>query len=99
MIDQPTVFILGAGAGVPYGFPTGNSGVISQDLMMQCNLSQTDRGIRVVLGVGLIGTGLYFRSWWGLLGVPLLINAAMGFCGLYRLLGISTYRKSRRSPK
>ena len=49
--------------------------------------------IRVVLGVALLGAGLCFRSWWGLLGVGLLMNAAMGYCGLYRLLGISTYRK------
>jgi hypothetical protein len=60
---------------------------------MQCNLSQTDRRIRVVLGVGLIGAGVYVRSWWGLLGVPLLLNAAMGVCGLYRMLGLSTYKK------
>ena len=57
---------------------------------MQCNLSKADRIIRVVLGVALIGAGFYFRNWWALLGVGLLINAAMGFCGLYRLLGIST---------
>jgi hypothetical protein len=59
---------------------------------MQCKLSQTDRGIRVVLGVGLIGAGVYFKSWWGLLGAGLLTNAAMGVCGLYRWLGISTYK-------
>ena len=59
---------------------------------MQCNLSKTDRRVRVVLGIGLIGAGVYFRSWWGLLGVALLVNAAMGVCGLYRLFGISTYK-------
>ena len=59
---------------------------------MRCNLSHADRGIRAVVGIGLVGAGLYFGSWWGLLGVPLLINAVMGFCSLYRLLGISTYR-------
>ncbi len=62
---------------------------------MQCNLSRGDRGIRTLLGFGLLGAGLYFRSWWGLLGIPLLVNAAMGLCGLYRLFGISTYKKSR----
>ena len=62
-------------------------------MKMQCNLNKTDMTVRVILGVGLIGAGIYFRSWWGLLGVPLLINAAMGYCGLYRWLGISTYRE------
>lgn len=60
---------------------------------MQCNLSKTDRCIRVVLGMALLGVGVYFRSWWGLLGVPLVWNAAMGFCGLYHLFGISTRKK------
>lgn len=60
---------------------------------MQCNLNTTDRTVRVILGAGLLGAGLYFRSWWGLLGVPLLMNAAMGYCGLYQMLGISTYKK------
>ena len=62
---------------------------------MQCNLSKTDRVVRVIVGVGLLGAGWYFKTWWGLLGVPLLINAAMGVCGLYRLLGISTYKGGR----
>ncbi|PIQ84311.1 MAG: hypothetical protein COV75_03035 [Candidatus Omnitrophica bacterium CG11_big_fil_rev_8_21_14_0_20_63_9] len=59
---------------------------------MQCNLNKTDRGIRLILGLALVGVGIYFRSWWGLLGVPLLVNAAMGVCGLYHVLGISTYK-------
>jgi hypothetical protein len=37
------------------------------------------------------------RGGWGLLsglvGVGLLINAAMGRCYLYKLLGISTYKR------
>ncbi len=60
---------------------------------MMCNLSRKDRGIRVVLGVGLLAAGVYYQSWWGLLGVPLLVNAAMGVCGLYKLFGISTYKE------
>ena len=60
--------------------------------MMQCNLSGTDRGIRLVVGIGLIAVGVYFKNWWGWLGVPLVVNAVMGVCGLYQLLGISTYK-------
>ncbi len=59
---------------------------------MQCNLSKTDRSIRIVLGFTLLGAGVSFRNWWGLLGVPLVVNAAMGVCGLYHMLGISTYK-------
>ena len=60
---------------------------------MQCNLSRTDRGVRAIVGLGLLAAGAYVRSWWGLLGVPLLANAAMGVCGLYTLFGISTYKR------
>ena len=60
---------------------------------MQCNLSNTDRRVRLLVGAGLLGAGIYYRSWWGLLGLPLLVNAAMGVCGLYRLFGISTLKK------
>ena len=60
--------------------------------MMQCNLSRTDRGARLITGVGIMGAGVYFKSWWGVLGLVLIWNAVMGVCGLYRLLGISTYK-------
>ncbi len=62
---------------------------------MQCNLGKTDRLLRLLVGAGIIAAGVVFRSWWGLLGVPLVVNALMGVCGLYRLLGISTHRSGQ----
>ena len=59
-------------------------------------MSGTDRAARLIVGAGLIAAGVYFRSWCGVLGVPLIVNAVMGVCGLYRLLGISTYKKGAR---
>ena len=61
---------------------------------MQCNLGKPDRTVRLVLGIGLLAVGAYDRSWWGLLGLPLLLNATLGVCGLYRLLGISTVKRT-----
>jgi len=63
---------------------------------MQCNLGKTDRVARLIVGAGMVGAGIYFRSWWGVLGLVLIGNAIMGVCGLYRLLGIST-SKNRKS--
>ena len=60
---------------------------------MRCNLSKTDRVGRLVIGAAIMAAGVIFKSWWGLLGLPLVVNAVMGVCGLYHLLGISTYRK------
>jgi len=62
---------------------------------MQQNLSKTDRMVRLILGVMVLGVGGYSRSWWGLLGVLLLVNSVMGVCGFYRLCGISTHKGSR----
>ncbi len=52
--------------------------------------------MRVVLGLACLWAGVYFRSWWAIAlavgGVALLGNAAVGVCGLYHLLGISTLK-------
>jgi len=62
------------------------------------NTSNTDRLIRVVLGVAIaVGAWMYLASLgtlWGsvliIVGVILVATAAMGFCPIYRILGIST---------
>ncbi len=56
------------------------------------NVGSFDRVLRVVLGIAIIGWGVYAQSWWGLLGVPLLLSGLTGQCFLYRVFGISTCR-------
>jgi len=60
---------------------------------MQKNESVTDRAIRFVIGVVLLS--LVFigpKTAWGWIGLIPLATAAIGFCPLYRLLGIDTCR-------
>ncbi len=57
---------------------------------MKCNLSTTDRSLRVGLALVFFGAGAYYRSWWGLLGLAPLYNAVTGWCHLYSALGMST---------
>jgi hypothetical protein len=57
---------------------------------MKCNVGKTDRIIRLVAGVVIIIIGLYFQSWWGIIGIIPLLTAALGWCPLYIPLGIST---------
>lgn len=57
---------------------------------MKINMGSVDRVLRVVAGLVIIGAGIAFRSWWGVIGVILLATAAIGFCPLYTLLGVST---------
>lgn len=57
------------------------------------NLAHWDRALRVVLGCAMLGYWAFtgFTGYlWPILGVALLVNAAMGRCGAYALFGFST---------
>lgn len=57
---------------------------------MKCNVGRTDRILRVVIGLAIVGLGVYFGSWWGAIGLIPLVTAAIGWCPLYLPLGAST---------
>jgi len=57
---------------------------------MKCNVGGTERIIRISLGAIILLFGLYFRSWWGILGLVPLITGAIRYCPLSAVLGIST---------
>ncbi|MDK4322427.1 YgaP family membrane protein [Corynebacterium pseudodiphtheriticum] len=62
---------------------------------MKRNESNQDRGIRAVVGIialliGLFAVGGFLRALLIIVGLVLVIIAAVGFCPLYRLLGINT---------
>ncbi len=57
---------------------------------MTGNLGSLDRIIRLVLGVALIAGGLLLQTWFGAIGVILVLTAALGFCPLYAMFGITT---------
>lgn len=62
--------------------------------MFSSNLSTTERTIRIVLGVILLAVALLMPdvAWAtaGWIGVVPLATGLLGWCALYRLLGIST---------
>ena len=67
---------------------------------MKRNESNQDRGIRAVVGIialliGLFAVGGFFRALLIIVGLVLVITAAVGFCPLYRLLGINTCKVRR----
>jgi TRAP-type mannitol/chloroaromatic compound transport system permease large subunit len=58
---------------------------------MKTNVGGSDRILRIVLGVVLIGlaaTGTVGA--WGWIGIVPLATAALGYCPLYTVLGLST---------
>ncbi len=62
---------------------------------MPQNSSTLDRGIRIALGLGLISLAFVGPATaWGWVGLVPLITGAVGYCPLYRILGIGTKRAS-----
>lgn len=59
---------------------------------MKKNMGKTDRWIRVIIGLAIIATGIYFKSWWGLIGIIPLATSLISTCPLYLPFGISTRR-------
>ena len=60
---------------------------------MKCNVGTTDKIARIIIGLGIIGAGVYYQSWLGAIGAIPLFTAAIGWCPLYIPLGISSCKK------
>lgn len=54
------------------------------------NIGKIDKTIRVILGLLIIITGFFCKSWWGAIGLILLLTALMGISPLYLILGLNT---------
>ncbi len=48
----------------------------------KCNTNQTAKWIRVIVSLGIIGAGIYYKNWIGLLGIVTLLSAFTGSCPL-----------------
>ena len=57
---------------------------------MKTNVGDLERVIRGILGLAIIGAGVFYDSWWGAIGGVLLLTALMGWCLPYAILGFST---------
>jgi len=60
---------------------------------MQLNIGKPERVIRVIVGLVIIGAGVYYQSWWGAIGLVPVFTGILGWCPPYQLLGISTNKK------
>lgn len=63
---------------------------------MKKNMGTADRTIRIILGALIGAAGIYYNSWWGLIGLVPLLTSFVGWCPLYAPFGLSTCRKSER---
>jgi len=60
---------------------------------MEKNMGNADRAIRAVIGIVIIVFGVIYHSWLGAIGLIPLITAGVGFCPLYKVLGIRTCKE------
>jgi Protein of unknown function (DUF2892) len=60
---------------------------------MKCNMGNTDRIIRGIMGLVIVGLGVYFSSWFGLIGIIPIGTAVFKFCPVYVPFKISTADK------
>ena len=61
---------------------------------MKKNVGNADKILRIILGIGIIGAGVYYQSWWGAIGAIPIATAVMNFCPAYTLFGLSTNKES-----
>lgn len=57
---------------------------------MKANVGGMDRTLRIVAGFVVIGAGLYFKSWWGAIGLVPLFTGIFGYCPAYLPFGWSS---------
>ena len=57
---------------------------------MKCNMGKVDRVLRAIVGLIMIGAGVYYQSWWGAVGAVPLGTALLGICPAYLPFGISS---------
>ncbi len=57
---------------------------------MKTNVGGSDRVARMIAGTLIVAAGLYGKTYWGLFGLLPFMSAAVGWCPLYRVLGIAT---------
>lgn len=62
---------------------------------MTCNMGKGDRVLRGIVGILVLAAGLYFKSWWGLIGLIPLGTGLVGFCPAYVPFGINTGGKDQ----
>lgn len=61
---------------------------------MKCNVGKTDQLLRIIGGLFVIVVlGLFYKSWWALVGLIPLLTGIFRFCPLYIPLKINTMKE------
>lgn len=57
---------------------------------MKPNVGGIDRIVRILAGLAILGAGLYFKSWLGLIGILPILTGTFRFCPAYLPFGFSS---------
>ncbi|MGO1251591.1 YgaP family membrane protein [Psychrobacter sp.] len=60
---------------------------------MNVNIGGIDRMLRIIAGVIIIALGVYYQSWWGIVGLVPLLTGVFRFCPLYTMVGVNTCKR------
>lgn len=60
---------------------------------MNSNVGGIDQILRIIVGIAVIGAGIYFQNWWGAVGAVPLLTGLLGFCPMYLPFGFSSCKK------
>jgi hypothetical protein len=68
-------------------------------IAVKCNVGKTEQIIRIGIGIGIILVGLYYRSWWGIIGIIPIITGSIRYCPISAILGVSTCQTDENELK
>lgn len=67
-----------------------NNIILIEVIIMVCNVGDTERMARILVGLLIIGIGFALSSWWGLIGIIPVFTGVSGWCPAYLPFNIST---------
>ncbi|SMO63218.1 YgaP family membrane protein [Fodinibius sediminis] len=59
------------------------------------NVRLSDSMFRIIMGIAVLSLGFQYQSLWGMTGLVPLMTGIVGWCPVYKALGISTLARSR----
>jgi hypothetical protein len=57
---------------------------------MKTNIGNVERLARIILGGVILGSGVMYQTWWGVIGAVPLLTGLLGWCPPYAMFGINT---------
>ncbi len=62
---------------------------------MKCNVGGTDRVLRLIIGLIILGLGIYYESFIGFIGIIPILTAIFRICPIYLPFRLSTCKTDK----